>query len=102
MESGINEDADVSIPTAEGVNSAEEPKDCYRLLVSRLVEYFNRTGRSEVPSKGLELSVIAGLSSWTVRKALKYAEFQLNQPFARTITREDAIQRANALKSAKQ
>jgi len=98
MESGINEDADVRIPTAEGVNSAEDPADCYKLLVSRLVEYFNRTGRNEVPSKGLELSVISGLSSWTVRKALKYAEFQLNQPFARTITREDAIQRANKLK----
>jgi len=98
VESGISEDADVSIPTAEGVNSAEEPADCYKLLVNRLVEYFNRTGRSEVPAKGLELSVIARLSSWTVRKALKYAEFQLNQPFGRTITKEDAIQRASKLK----
>ena len=71
---------------------------CYQLLVNRLVEYFNKTGRNEVPGKGLELSVVTGLSSWTVRKALKYAAYVANKPFAKIITKEDAIQRANAMK----
>jgi len=94
----VEENTDVSVPSAEGTESAEDPAICYQLLVNRLVEYFNKTGRNEIPGKGLELSVITGLSSWTVRKALKYAAYVANKPFAKIITKEDAIQRANSLK----
>ncbi len=94
----MEENADVSVATTEGTESAEDPAVCYQLLVNRLVEYFNKTGRNEVPGKGLELSVVTGLSSWTVRKALKYAAYVANKPFAKVITKEDAIQRANSLK----
>jgi len=94
----VEENTDVSVATTEGTESAEDPAMCYQLLVNRLVEYFNKTGRNEIPGKGLELSVITGLSSWTVRKALKYAAYVANKPFAKIITKEDAIQRANSLK----
>ena len=94
----MEENTDVSVATTEGTESAEDPAMCYQLLVNRLVEYFNKTGRNEIPGKGLELSVITGLSSWTVRKALKYAAYVANKPFAKIITKEDAIQRANSLK----
>jgi len=94
----MDESTDVSAVSAEGTESAEDPAMCYQLLVNRLVDYFNKTGRNEVPGKGLELSVVTGLSSWTVRKALKYAAYVANKPFAKVITKEDAIQRANALK----
>jgi len=94
----MDESTDVSVALAERTESAEDPAVCYQLLVNRLVDYFNKTGRNEVPGKGLELSVVTGLSSWTVRKALKYATYVANRPFAKIITKEDAIQRANALK----
>jgi hypothetical protein len=94
----VEENTDVSTVPTETTESAEDPAMCYQLLVNRLVEYFNKTGRNEVPGKGLELSVVTGLSSWTVRKALKYAAYVANRPFAKVITKEDAIQRANSLK----
>ena len=94
----MDESTDVSAVSAEGTESAEDPAMCYQLLVNRLVDYFNKTGRNEVPGKGLELSVVTGLSSWTVRKALKYAAYVANKPFAKIITKDDAIQRVNALK----
>jgi len=94
----MDESTDVSVVSAEGTESAEDPAVCYQLLVNRLVDYFNKTGRNEVPGKGLELSVVTGLSSWTVRKALKYAAYVANKPFAKIITKDDAIQRVNALK----
>jgi len=94
----MDESTDVSVALREGTESAEDPAMCYQLLVNRLVDYFNKMGRNEVPGKGLELSVVTGLSSWTVRKALKYAAYVANKPFAKIITKEDAIQRANSLK----
>jgi len=93
----MDESTDVSVAPAEGTESAEDPAVCYQLLVNRLVEYFNKTGRNDIPDKGLELSVVTGLSSWTVRKALKYATYVANEPFGKVITKQDVIQRANKL-----
>lgn len=68
----------------------------YRMLLTRLNEYFLKSGRTQIPRSALDISAATGLSPWTVRQALKYAEYQLFSPLPNPITVDEVRARLKA------
>ncbi len=68
----------------------------YKMLLTRLNEYFIKSGRSEIPRSALDISAATGLSAWTVRQGLKYAEYQLFNPLPNPITADEVRARLKA------